>query len=153
MDDFFFMGEALAEARDAASLGEIPVGAVVVYGGEIIGRGGNRRALEALPFAHAEMRAISEACRALKRWRLDGCVIYVTLEPCVMCAGAIVQTRVTRLVFGADDPKAGGCGSLYDITNDPRMYHRCEVRRGVMAGESAALLKDFFRAKRAAAKK
>ncbi|GHV55321.1 tRNA-specific adenosine deaminase [Synergistales bacterium] len=148
MDDIFFMRMALGEARHALDRGEIPVGAVVVKGGEVIGRGSNERLIGSLPFAHAEMRAISEAAGFLGSWRLDGASLYVTLEPCPMCAGAIVQTRVARLIYGARDPKAGAAGSLYDIPRDPRMAHNCEVKSGVLADECAELLRNFFAAKR-----
>lgn len=142
------MREAIREAVAACERGEIPVGAVVVRGWDIIGRGRNGRLLGGMPFAHAEMEAISDAGEKIGRWRFDDCTIYVTLEPCPMCAGAIVQTRFARLVYGARDPKAGACGSLYDIPRDPRMPFRCEVTAGVLAGECAALLTDFFKSRR-----
>ena len=148
MDDSFYMKEALAEAELAAAEGEIPVGAVVVSGEEIIGRGRNCRQLDHSPFAHAEIAAMTDAARRLNSWRFDGCTIFVTLEPCVMCAGALVQCRMGRIVFGAKDPKAGGCRSLYEIPNDPRMYHRCRVEGVVLADECAELLHRFFREKR-----
>ncbi|MDR1650175.1 MAG: tRNA adenosine(34) deaminase TadA [Synergistaceae bacterium] len=147
-EDIFFMREAIKEARLAMSRGEVPVGAVVVKDGRIIGRGGNARASSSLPFAHAEMCALSEAGQNRGTWRFDGCTIYVTLEPCPMCAGAIVQTRVSRVVYGASDPKAGAGGTLYDILRDPRMPHRCAVEKGVLSDESRYLLRKFFRAKR-----
>jgi tRNA(adenine34) deaminase len=146
--DIHFMREAMREAELAYEDGEVPVGAVVVTGGEIIGRGRNRRVTGAMPFAHAEILALSEAGENLRGWRFDGCALYVTLEPCPMCAGAIVQTRVARVVYGASDPKAGAAGTLYDILRDPRMPHRCEVSRGVMAPESSALLRKFFLSRR-----
>lgn len=148
LDDFFFMNEALQEARGALGRGEIPVGAIVVRGGEILGRGSNDRLRGSLPFAHAEMTALAEAGEALGTWRFDGCTLYVTLEPCPMCAGAIVQTRVARVVYGARDPRAGAAGSLYDILRDPRMAHRCDVKSGVRAQECAELLQKFFRNRR-----
>lgn len=148
MDETFFMREALAEARAAMSEGEIPVGAVVVRGEEIIGRGRNARAARSSPLAHAEIEAVRDAAKNINSWRFDGCAIYVTLEPCVMCAGALVQCRMGRIVFGAKDPKAGGCVSLYAIPRDPRMYHRCSVTGGLLAEECAALLAKFFAAKR-----
>jgi tRNA(adenine34) deaminase len=148
LDDLRFMREALKEAEGSMLLGEIPVGAVLVLGNEIIGRGGNRRVLETLPFAHAEMCAIQDAGIRTGNWRFDGCTLYVTLEPCPMCAGAIVQTRVSRVVYGAPDPKAGAAGTLYDILRDPRMTHRCSVTAQVLADESRKILKVFFRAKR-----
>ncbi|MDR1472423.1 MAG: tRNA adenosine(34) deaminase TadA [Synergistaceae bacterium] len=148
IDDAKFMMMALDEARAALSRGEIPVGAVVVLDGAVIGRGGNGRAVCSLPFAHAEMSALEEAGRSIGAWRFDNCTLYVTLEPCPMCAGAIVQTRVRRVVYGASDPKAGAAGTLYDIPRDPRMPHRCEVRSGLMALESTELLRKFFSERR-----
>lgn len=148
-DDNYFMREAITEAKKALDAGEIPVGAVVVQRGEIIGRGRNGRANGNAPLAHAEIAALTDAAKTLGNWRFDGCTLYVTLEPCVMCAGAAVQCRVGRLVYGARDPKAGAAGSLYDIPSDPRMYHRCETVSGVMKTECAALLTDFFAKKRA----
>ncbi len=142
------MNEALREAREAFEKNEIPVGAIVVRDGEIVGRGSNDRLRSSLPFAHAEMVALAEAGKTLGTWRFDGCALYVTLEPCPMCAGAIIQTRVSRVVFGARDPRAGAAGSLYDILRDPRMAHRCQVKEGVLAQECAALLQKFFRARR-----
>ena len=144
MDDLDFMREALFEAEKSLALGEIPIGAVVVCNGEIIGRGGNMRANNRSPFMHAEMSAMAAAARMLNSWRFDSCTIYVTLEPCVMCAGAIVQCRMKKIVFGAFDPKAGGVGSLYDIPRDPRMYHRCKVVSGILAEECSAILRKFF---------
>ena len=146
--DYLFMREAMIEAERAYAEGEIPVGAVVIRGGEIIGRGRNGRRSFNLPFAHAEMCALSEAGENIRAWRFDGCELYVTLEPCPMCAGAIVQTRVSRVVYGAPDPKAGAAGTLYDILRDPRMPHCCEVTRGVMEAEAAELLRKFFSARR-----
>ena len=148
MDDLRFMKEALTEAERAYALGEIPIGAVVARGGEVIGRGRNMRGAENSPFMHAEMAAMTEAAKVLNSWRFDGCTIYVTLEPCVMCAGAIVQCRMERIVFGAFDPKAGGVGSLYDIPRDPRMYHKCEVISGILADECSDILRKFFENKR-----
>lgn len=149
MDDAFFMKEALALAHQAMLAGEIPVGAVIVRGDEIIGRGRNARAERKSPLAHAELAAMHDAAEKIKSWRFDGCTIYVTLEPCVMCAGAIVQCRIKRVVFGAKDQKAGGCVSLYAITSDPRMYHSCRVTGGVLGSECASLLSEFFQTKRA----
>ena len=148
MDDLFYMKEALKEARSALGIGEIPVGAVVVKNGEIIGRGHNTRSTGNSPFDHAEIAAMKDAAQKLNNWRFDGATIYVTLEPCVMCAGAIVQCRVSRIVYGAKDPKAGAAGSLYNIPNDPRMYHQCEVTSGVMKQECAEILQNFFEKKR-----
>ncbi len=144
------MQEALALARDAAALGEVPVGAVALHGGVIVGRGANRRESARDPTAHAEMAAIQEAARSLGRWRLTGVTLLVTLEPCAMCAGAMVLARIDRLVYGASDPKAGAAGSLVDLTADPRLNHRFPVERGLLGEPCAALLRDFFRARRGA---
>ena len=138
------MTEALAEARRAAELGEVPIGAVVVLDGEILGRGHNRREIDGDPLAHAEILAIRDAASRMGGWRLSGATMYVTLEPCPMCAGALVNSRVQRLVYGAADPKAGYCGSLGNLVQDPRLNHRLEVTAGVLEGESAALLRGFF---------
>jgi tRNA(adenine34) deaminase len=147
--DLYYMKMALEEARGALLGGEIPVGAVMTTAsGRVIGRGANRRAADDMPFAHAEMCAISEAGHALSRWRFDECTLYVTLEPCVMCAGAIMETRIPRVVFGARDPRRGAAGSLYDILRDPRMLHKCEVKGGIMAEESSMLLWEFFARRR-----
>ena len=139
-----WMLEALAEAECAAREGEVPVGAVVVWGERVVGRGGNRRERDQDPLAHAELRAISEAARRLGSWRLTGCTMYVTLEPCAMCAGALVNGRIDRLVYGAADPKAGYCDSLGDLVRDPRLNHRLEVTAGVLAEECGSLLRSFF---------
>lgn len=137
--------EALAEARRAGEIGEVPVGAVVVREGGVVGRGHNRREIDGDPLAHAELLAIREAAAGTDDgWRLAGCTMYVTLEPCAMCAGALVNSRVGRLVYGAPDPKAGYCGTLGNLVQDPRLNHRLEVTAGVLAGESAALLRGFF---------
>jgi len=147
--DADWMAVALAEASDAAVHDDVPVGAVVVAGdGRELGRGRNRRELEGDPTAHAEIVALRAAAAELGTWRLDGCTLYVTLEPCTMCAGAIVQSRVGTLVFGADDPKAGAVVSLFDAVRDPRLPHVTRVVRGVRAGESAELLRDFFARRR-----
>ena len=148
MDDIHYMKEALKEAAEAMQKGEIPVGAVVVRDGKIIGRGYNLRLLEGSPLGHAELAAMEDASKALNNWRFDDCTLYVTLEPCVMCAGAMVQSRLGTLVFGAKDPKAGAVGSLYNIVQDPRMYHRCIVRSGILKEECAELLRNFFQKKR-----
>lgn len=139
-----FMREALVEAHAAAAEGEVPIGAVVVYEGEIIARAHNRRELDEDPSAHAEFSAMVAAARALGRWRLTGCTVYVTLEPCVMCAGLMVNARVTRCVYGAADPKAGGLGSLYQLNADRRLNHAFEVTAGVLSNECAGVLKAFF---------
>lgn len=138
------MAEALAEARRAAALGEVPIGAVVVRDGAVIGRGHNRRELDGDPLAHAELLALAEAAAATDGWRLLDTTLYVTLEPCAMCAGALVNSRVPRLVYGAADPKAGYCGSLGDLVRDPRLNHRLEVVAGVLAEECGDLLRSFF---------
>ncbi len=142
------MSQALDLAREAAEMGEVPVGAVVVAGGEVVGRGGNRRETRQDALAHAEILAIEEATRRVGSWRLTGCTIYVTLEPCAMCAGALVNARVDRLVFGAHDPKAGFCGSLGDLARDPRLNHRLQVTSGILEEECGELLRSFFQALR-----
>jgi tRNA(adenine34) deaminase len=143
------MAEALAEAALAVTHDDVPVGAIVVApDGRIIGRGHNRREVDGDPTAHAEVVAIREAADTLGGWRLDGCTLYVTLEPCTMCAGAIVQSRIATLVYGADDAKAGAVVSLFDTVRDPRLPHTPAVVRGVEAAASAALLRDFFAQRR-----
>jgi tRNA(adenine34) deaminase len=144
MSDEKFMREALAEARKAADEGEVPVGAVVVLGDEIIGRGHNRREAHQNPLAHAELEAIAQAATALSSWRLTDCTLFATLEPCPMCAGALVNSRVERLVIGASDPKAGFVGSLGNLVQDSRLNHRLEVSTGLLGEESSTLLKSFF---------
>ena len=139
---------ALDLAREAGSLGEVPVGAVVVCRGRVISRAFNLRETLRDPSAHAERIALTLAGRALDSWRLDDCVLYVTLEPCPMCAGAIVQARVPLVVYGARDPKAGACDSLYRLTDDPRLNHRAKVVGGMLADECSALLTDFFKGRR-----
>lgn len=140
------MREALDQARDAVAGGDVPIGAVVVdESGEVIGRGRNVREADADPTGHAEVVALREAARRRGEWRLSGCTLVVTLEPCTMCAGALVLARVDRVVFGAFDPKAGAVGSLWDVVRDRRLNHRPEVLSGVLADESAALLDAFFR--------
>lgn len=152
-EDERFMRAALAEAHSAAESDEVPVGAVVVCRQRIIGRGHNQRELLTDPTAHAEMLALTAAADHLRSWRLEECTLYVTLEPCVMCAGAIVQARVRRLVFGASDPKAGACGSLYTIPSDRRLNHVVEMTTGVLEQEAGAMLQDFFKKQRAQGKK
>ena len=144
MDETVWMKEALSEARKAAALGEVPVGAVVVLADEVIGRGFNRRESWGDPLAHAEILAIREASRAIGGWRLVDCDLFVTLEPCAMCAGALVNSRIERLVFATRDPKAGYCGSLGNLVQDARLNHRLEIVEGVLAEESSALLRQFF---------
>ena len=141
-----FMARALGLAREALGDGDVPVGAVVVdAAGQIIGLGRNTRERDADPTGHAEIIALREAAAARGEWRLDDCTLYVTLEPCTMCAGAIVQSRIARLVFGAWDEKAGAVGSLWDVVRDRRLNHRPEVTSGVRADESTDLLQEFFR--------
>ena len=150
--DSRFMQAAIAEARRAAAEDEVPVGAVIVKNGRIIARDRNRRERLNDPTAHAEMMAISAAAAALESWRLEGCTLYVTLEPCAMCAGAVVLARIPRVVFGAFDPKAGAGGSVMDVLRHPKLNHRADVTGGAMAAECGALLVDFFARKRTAAK-
>ena len=142
------MAEALRLAEEAAKRGDVPVGAIVVLGDRIVGRGFNTREVDADPTGHAEVVALREACRAAHRWRVDGATLYVTLEPCPMCAGALVNARVARLVYGADDPKAGAVRSLYSLCDDERLNHRMQVERGLMADACAHVLTEFFRAAR-----
>ena len=145
-----WMERALDQARAAERLGEVPVGAVVVRSGEIVASGHNLTHTGGDPSAHAEMLAIRRAAEALGHWRLLGCTLYVTLEPCAMCAGVIVLSRIPRVVFAAHDPKAGMCGSLENLVQDARLNHRVELRSGVRAEESGELLRGFFRARRRA---
>jgi tRNA(adenine34) deaminase len=143
------MRAALEEAAGAVPHGDVPVGALVLGpDGAELGRGHNQREATGDPTAHAELLALRAAAASLGHWRLDGCTLVVTLEPCSMCAGALTQARVARLVFAADDPKAGAVTSLFDLVRDPRLPHRVEVSRGVLATESAALLSEFFRDRR-----
>jgi tRNA(adenine34) deaminase len=146
--DVRMMERALELAAHAAGEGEVPVGAVLFRGGEILGEAANARERDNDPTAHAEIVAIRSAARRTGSWRLDGCTLAVTLEPCPMCAGALVNARVARVVFGARDPKAGACGTLLDICRDPRLNHRLEVAEGVLADRCAALLTSFFAARR-----
>jgi len=147
------MQAALAEAGAALEEDEVPIGAVVIHRERIIGRGHNQRETLNDPTAHAEMIAITAAASHLHSWRLEDCTLYVTLEPCAMCAGAIVLARIPRLVFGAADPKAGACVSLYGITTDERLNHRVELGKGVLVEECAAVLQEFFAAQRSKGKK
>ena len=140
-----FMALALEQAAIAESVGEVPIGAVVVCDGEVVARGYNRREVDHDPAGHAELIAIRDAAQALQRWRLTGCTVYVTLEPCPMCAGLMHQARIDRCVFAAPDPKAGALGSLYDLHDDQRLNHRFEVTGGVLEGRSADMLRSFFR--------
>ncbi len=148
VDHAGWMAIALEEARQGASRGEVPVGAVLVCGGELVARNRNRTRGLADPTAHAEILTLREAAAKLGDWRLTDCVLYVTLEPCAMCAGAIVLARVDRLVFAARDPKAGMCGSLGNLVQDARLNHHVPIDSGVLADEAGALLREFFRTKR-----
>jgi tRNA(adenine34) deaminase len=143
-EDEVYMREALAEARAAFERGEIPVGAVAVHKGYVVGRAHNRREELADPTAHAEMIALREAAQMLGRWRLSGVTLYCTLEPCPMCAGAMVFARLPRLVYGADDPKSGAVTSVFDIARSPRLSHQVKVTRGILADEAKELLDSFF---------
>lgn len=151
MSDEEFMREALALARQAAAAGEVPVGAVVVKEGAVIGRGHNRPISERDPTAHAEVLALRDAAARLGNYRLEGCTLYVTLEPCAMCAGAILHARIARLVYGAADSKAGACGSVVDLLAESRLNHHATTTSGVMAEEAARLLQNFFSERRRAA--
>ena len=146
--DDYYMRLALREAERATRHGDVPIGAVVVLDGEVIGAAGNERELTQSPLAHAELLAIGQAASFMGSWRLLNTVLYVTLEPCPMCAGAIVQARIPRLVYGATDEKAGAAGTLYNVCQDDRLNHCLEIASGVLADESVALLRDFFQARR-----
>jgi tRNA(adenine34) deaminase len=148
MNDRDLMQLALEEARLAARAEEVPVGAVVALGGEVIARAHNQREGARDPLAHAEILAIRAAASALGRWRLSGCTLYVTLEPCAMCAGAVVNARLDRLVFAAHDPRAGAVSSVFSIVTDARLNHRAQVEGGLAADESAELLRQFFARRR-----
>jgi tRNA(adenine34) deaminase len=147
-DDERHMQTALREARRALEEDEVPVGAVIVHEGRVIGRAHNQRQRLKDPTAHAEMVAITQAAAALEGWRLENTTLYVTLEPCLMCAGAIVNARIPRVVFGAPDERFGACGSLYQVGRDTRLNHEFELVGGVLAGECAAILQEFFSGKR-----
>ncbi len=147
--DEHLMRMALQLAQAAGEAGEVPVGALVVKDGEVIGRGANAREASGDPTAHAELLALREAARALGTWRLIGTTIYATLEPCPMCAGGLVAARVSRLVFAAPDPKSGACGSLYNLCADPRLNHELSVERGVLGRDAGKLLAEWFTARRA----
>ena len=151
-EDERFMRLALQEARRAADEGEVPIGAVVVCDGKVISSAHNRRELDHDPSAHAEFRAMTEAAQALGRWRLSGCTVYVTLEPCLMCAGLMVNARIDRCVYGAPDPKGGALGTLFDVSHDRRLNHEFAVTSGVLEDECASVLREFFQARRAARK-
>ncbi len=148
LKDEYFMRLALREAERAAQHGDVPIGAVVALDGEVIAAAGNERELRKSPVAHAEIIAIERAAAYMKSWRLLNTVLYVTLEPCPMCAGAIVQARIPHLVYGATDEKAGAAGTLYNVCQDARLNHCLDITTGVLADESAALLRQFFQARR-----
>ena len=150
VSDELYMDLALRQARTAFDEDEVPVGAIVVHRGRVIAKAYNQREALSDPTAHAEMIAITQAAAARGSWRLDDCVLYVTLEPCAMCAGATVLARMARVVYGADDPKAGACRTLFRIADDPRLNHRAEIVSGVRADECGALLSEFFARKRRA---
>jgi tRNA(adenine34) deaminase len=142
------MQEALAEARAAAEAGEVPIGAIVVNDGQIVARAQNRVLRDNDPTAHAEIVAIRESARILGNYRLNGCTLYVTLEPCAMCAGAMIHARLDGLVFAAADPKAGACGSVLSVLNHPQLNHKMAIEQGILADESSELLRNFFRERR-----
>jgi tRNA(adenine34) deaminase len=144
MDDTLYMREAYAEAKLAYDLGEVPIGCVIVRGGEVIGRGHNRRVTEKNVLYHAEIIAINEACGHAGDWRLENCRIYVTIEPCPMCAGAILQARIPVVLYGAKNPKAGCAGSILNLFDDPRFNHKAGVISGILEEDCAALMKAFF---------
>jgi tRNA(adenine34) deaminase len=148
MTDLEAMQAALDEARAAAEADEVPIGAVVVRDGALVARAQNRVLRDVDPTAHAEIVALRAAATAVGNYRLNGCTLYVTLEPCAMCAGAMTHARLDRLVFAADDPKAGACGSVLDVLNHPRLNHEMKVEKGILAEESAELLRGFFRERR-----
>jgi tRNA(adenine34) deaminase len=148
MSDEIFMGEALGLAKRAAEAGEVPVGAVVVKDGAVAGRGYNQPVSGKDPTAHAEVMALRDAAKRIGNYRLGECELYVTLEPCAMCAGAIINARVSRVVYGAADPKSGACGGVVDLFAENRLNHHATIVGGVMAGEAARLLQDFFSARR-----
>ena len=151
MSDEAFMQDALALARQAADAGEVPVGAVVVRDGSVVGRGHNQPVSGQDPTAHAEIMAMRDAAAQLGNYRLGGCELYVTLEPCVMCAGAIMHARISRVIYGAADPKAGACGSVVNLFADRRLNHHATIVGGVMADGAGKLLQEFFAARRGAA--
>lgn len=151
--DEHFMMLALQQAEEAAAEDEVPVGAVIVHAGRVVAAAHNQRERLRDPTAHAEMIAVTQAADSLNSWRLENCTLYVTLEPCPMCAGAVLQARIPRVVYGADDPKAGAVRSLYRLLEDPRLNHRCKIRGGVLAERCGAVLSEFFRKQRALGKK
>ena len=147
-DSYHYLRQALKLARKAALNHEVPVGAVVVYGEKIVGRGWNQVETKQDSSRHAELIALKQAAKILGRWRLTGCTLFVTLEPCAMCAGAMVLARIDRLVYAASDPKAGACGSVFNIVEDKRLNHRIVIDRGLLEKESSEMLKDFFKKRR-----
>ena len=144
MDDDYFMSEALKEARKAFELDGVPIGAVIVHNNEIIARGYNRRNTDKNPLMHAEIIAINEAAKVIGDWRIEDCTIYVTVEPCPMCSGAIVQARIPNVVYGAPNPKAGCGGSVINLLQMEKLNHRCSVKSGVLEDECRAIMKEFF---------
>lgn len=148
MTDLEAMQAALIEACAAGAAGEVPIGAVALFNGEIVARGQNRVLRDNEPTAHAEIVALREAAKAVGNYRLNGVTLYVTLEPCAMCAGAMIHARLDRLVYAAADPKAGACGSVLEVLNHPRLNHQMEVARGILADDAAELLRSFFRERR-----
>ena len=148
-----YMREAIRQAKKAEALGEVPIGCVIEYEGKIIARGYNRRMTDHSTLAHAEMIAIKKACRKMGDWRLEGCTLYVTLEPCPMCAGAIVQARIPRVVIGCMNPKAGCAGSVLDLLHEDGFNHQAETEQGILGEECSGMMKDFFRRLRERGKK
>jgi tRNA(adenine34) deaminase len=148
MTDLNFMQAALTEAQLGREAGEVPIGAVVVHDGKIVGRGQNRALRDVDPTAHAEIVALRAAAKAMGNYRLNGCALYVTLEPCAMCAGAMIHARLDRLVFATADPKAGAAGSVLAVINHPQLNHQMQIEQGILAEESAELLRSFFRERR-----
>jgi len=146
--DELWMEEALREAQRALEAGEVPIGAVVVLDGKVVGRGSNRNITDSDPTAHAEILALRQAGAQVGNHRLEDCELFATIEPCPMCAGAMVHARLKRLIYGANDPKAGAVGSVMEVLNHPKLNHRMEARAGVLAGRSAELLQEFFRSRR-----
>lgn len=144
MDDEYFMGEALKEAKKAFDLDEVPIGAVIVHNNEIIARGFNRRNTDKNPLKHAEIIAINDAAKVIGDWRIEDCTIYVTVEPCPMCSGAIVQARIPNVVYGAPNPKAGCGGSVINLLQMEKLNHRCSVKSGVLENECRSIMKEFF---------
>lgn len=145
MNDELYMKEALKQAKKAYAIGEVPIGCVIVYDGKIIAKGYNRRTIDKSTLAHAEIRAIKKACKVIDDWRLEDCTMYVTLEPCPMCSGAIVQARIPKLVIGCMNPKAGCCGSILDMMHEKRFNHQVEVTTGILEEQCSSLMRKFFK--------